>query len=161
MWVHQIYTFQSTFEHAVELINAGAGFLIIFAIVFAVLNLSLSLLNSVAGFEMKIINPLHQTKQPETATIGHVRLILGQHTALVLGILVAAGYFPLNLIASILNSYILTRDHRCIGYSSETSAFIIAWGCYQTRVCCRVKDRPCFFSCSRNQRFGRHTYAEG
>jgi len=59
------YHLQSLFEKSVEVINTAAGFIILFAVVFAALNLILALINCCTGSEIKIINPLHQMK-PET-----------------------------------------------------------------------------------------------
>ena len=41
--------------------------------------------------KFRIINPLHHSQsKTETATISRIRLMLGEHTALALGVLVAA-----------------------------------------------------------------------
>jgi len=95
----QHYQLQPLFEKAVEIINTVAGCLILFAVIFAGLNLILSFWNCATGSEIKIINPLHQMVKPETATIGRVRLMLGEHTALALGVLVAAGCFHLTSLS--------------------------------------------------------------
>lgn len=88
---HEIhhYHFAHLFELAVEVINTGAGILVIFAMVLALVNLCIVAANAITDREYMMINPLHSGHN-RVATVVAIRLMLGELTALALGVLVAA-----------------------------------------------------------------------
>jgi len=88
---HEIhhYHFAHWFEFSVELINTGAGLLIIFALFLGVINLFIVAYNAATGREAELVNPLH-SGHGHVATVVAIRLMLGELTALALAVLVAA-----------------------------------------------------------------------
>jgi len=79
------------FEQAVEYISCAAGVIIVASIFLAAINLLLVFFNANLGTKFRLVNPFHHARTHiETATIGRIRLMLGEHTSLALGILVAA-----------------------------------------------------------------------
>lgn len=81
------YYFAEVFEVAVEVINTVAGIIILLACALAGLNLILVAINSMAGTHYNMIDPMHAQ---DKATLLRTRQVLGEQTALALGILVAA-----------------------------------------------------------------------
>ena len=88
---HEIHTyhFAHLFEFSVEVINTGAGLLILFSLVLGVINLLIVAYNAATEKELMMINPLHSGHN-RVATVVAIRLMLGELTALALAVLVAA-----------------------------------------------------------------------
>lgn len=88
---HEIhhYHFAHLFEFSVEVINTGAGMMVIFALCLGFINLFIVGYNAATDKELMLINPLHSGHN-RVATVVAIRLMLGELTALALAVLVAA-----------------------------------------------------------------------
>ena len=72
---HEIhhYRFAHWFELSVEVINTGAGLIILFALILGVVNLFIVAYNAATDKELMLINPLH-SGHGHVATVGECHL---------------------------------------------------------------------------------------